>query len=507
MNKSLHAQTFNYLPNPTALLKVDAPAFTIIDINDAFATLLNKRKAYICGQRFMDICPTGKEQLAQEPIGALQQIIVTGQPSSAMPAIWGEQHNSYGIATPVPGENNKVEYIIYSIHQHSAVNTHNDGNQDKLQTASKIITELIQTIDGIVWEANADTFAFTFISNKVKDMLGYTPDEWLSDDRFWEKHIHPDDRDEAVNFCLLQTRETKNHIFDYRMIKADGSIVWIKDLVSVIAYNDKPHLLRGIMVDITETKRLQDLEHLEKSILELNAQKDITIEHILNIYMVGLENILPELTCSIHHVENNRLHKLAAPSLPEKFTTAIEGIIIGPEVGSCGTAAYLKEQVIVEDIANDTRWENYKDIAIQNNLHACWSQPILDSKGEAMATFGLYYNKVKSPDKEEQKIIERTTAILKILLENRKNLESLETHIKTIEQKNKQLQEIAWIQSHIVRAPLARMMGLIELMNHYTGSDIDKQKLLQDIVTTAHELDGIIRDISKKAGDEQDCGG
>lgn len=498
MDKALYTHAFNYLPTPTLLLKVDAPTYTIIDINDAFLALLNKSKQDIVGNGFINIFRVDDE--------ALQQVVTTGQTTSPMPAVTGQEVDNYALYTPVPGEYGKVEYIIYSIHQRNAITTYDTGSENKLQTASKIITELIQTVDGIVWEAKADTFAFTFISDKVKDILGYTPSEWLSDDEFWKKHIHPDDRDEAVNFCKLQTKKAQNHIFDYRMIKADGSIIWIKDVVSVITNEKKPHLLRGIMVDVTETKRMQDLEHLEKSVLELNSQNDVSIEHVLNIYMVGLENILPELICSIHRVEDNRLYNLAGPSLPEKFTAVIEGIAIGEGVGSCGTAAYIKELIIVEDIAQDALWKDYKDIAIAYNLRACWSQPILDNTGSVMAVLGLYYNKVKSPDKEALKIIERTAAILKILLENRNNLESLETHIQTIEQKNKQLQEIAWIQSHIVRAPLARMMGLIELITNYTGPDIDKQKLLEHIVTTAHELDNIIRDISRKAGDEQDSG-
>lgn len=498
MDKALYTHAFNYLPTPTLLLKADAPTYTIIDINDAFSKLLNKSKQDITGHSFTSISTADNEALLQQQLSALHQVMITGQTSAPIP----QEGDKYAILAPVLGDNSTVEYIIYTIHPNSTVATYNTGNQDKLQTASKIITELIQTVDGIVWEAQADTFAFTFISDKVKEILGYTPEEWLSDDEFWKKHIHPDDRDEAVNFCSLQTKKALNHIFDYRMIKADGSIIWIKDVVSVITNGDKPHLLRGIMVDVTATKRMQDLEHLEKSVLELNSQKDIGIEHVLNIYMVGLENILPEMICSINRVKDNRLYNLAGSSLPEKFTTAIEGIAIGEGVGSCGTAAYIKELVIVEDIAQDVLWKDYKDIAIGSNLRACWSQPILDNTGNVMAVLGLYYNKVKSPDKEALKIIERTAAILKILLENRNNLESLETHIQTIEQKNKQLQEIAWIQSHIVRAPLARMMGLIELITHHTGTDIDKQKMLEHIVSTAHELDGIIRDISRKAGDE-----
>ncbi|MGX5687462.1 PAS domain-containing protein [Arcticibacter tournemirensis] len=169
-----------------------------------------------------------------------------------------------------------------------------------------------------------------------------------------------------------------------------------------------------------------DLEHLEKNVFELNAKKDVSIRTILNFYTKGIERIFPDMQCSIMQVKRNRLFNWASTSLPEAFSQAIEGLEIGSEVGSCGTAAYLKEQVIVTDIRTDYRWAGFSNIALQHGLQACWSYPIVNSSGEVMATFAIYYHEPKEPDEEEFYIITRAASLLQVILENRQYSETLE---------------------------------------------------------------------------------
>jgi len=120
------------------------------------------------------------------------------------------------------------------------------------------IESLINTIDGIVWEADPNTFEFTFISKKVEDILGYSVEEWLSCPTFWADHIYPEDRDWAIDYCAVSTRKNIQHDFEYRMIAKDGSVVWLRDIVNVISEEGKPILLRGIMIDVGENKQAQD---------------------------------------------------------------------------------------------------------------------------------------------------------------------------------------------------------------------------------------------------------
>ncbi len=127
----------------------------------------------------------------------------------------------------------------------------------ELEKAESQYKDLVNAIDGIVWEADAGTFAFSFVSKQAERLLGYPVDLWLTVPDFWSKHIHPDDREWAVNFCMQSTKDKQPHEFEYRMIAADGRIVWLRDIVNLVLENGKPVSLRGLMVDITEQKKIQ----------------------------------------------------------------------------------------------------------------------------------------------------------------------------------------------------------------------------------------------------------
>jgi PAS domain S-box-containing protein len=119
--------------------------------------------------------------------------------------------------------------------------------------------DLVNSVEGIVWEADATTFQFSFVSNQAERILGYPVKRWLSDPTFWKDHLHPEDREWVVPFCEKATGEKRFHDFEYRMIAADGSVVWLRDLMTVVLEGDRPARLRGVMVDITERRRAEYL--------------------------------------------------------------------------------------------------------------------------------------------------------------------------------------------------------------------------------------------------------
>lgn len=123
------------------------------------------------------------------------------------------------------------------------------------------------TVNGILWEADAETFAFTYVSPQAADILGYSPEDWCGDPSFWKKHIHPDDRKEAVRYCHQKSQQGENHEFEYRMIDADGEVVWLKDLVTVQERDDGTTVLAGLMIDISDQRResIQKERILKKS--------------------------------------------------------------------------------------------------------------------------------------------------------------------------------------------------------------------------------------------------
>lgn len=119
--------------------------------------------------------------------------------------------------------------------------------------------ELVQTLDVIIWEMDAVTGKFTFVSDRAQDILGYPLSQWFDNPRFWQDQLlHPEDRDWCIDLCTTATHEARDHQFEYRAITADGRVVWLKDLVSVVCeQNGRAKLLRGVMVDITKEKEAE----------------------------------------------------------------------------------------------------------------------------------------------------------------------------------------------------------------------------------------------------------
>jgi two-component system cell cycle sensor histidine kinase/response regulator CckA len=123
---------------------------------------------------------------------------------------------------------------------------------------SRMYSALIESLRGIVWEADAATFQFRFVSNHAEALLGFPREEWLSDPEFWRHHTHPDDVARAAAFCGDCIARGQDHDFEYRMIARDGRIVWLRDIVTVDRSATGEVRLRGIMIDITDRHEMED---------------------------------------------------------------------------------------------------------------------------------------------------------------------------------------------------------------------------------------------------------
>lgn len=133
---------------------------------------------------------------------------------------------------------------------------------------------LVESTSAILWEANPETFEFTFVSPEAEKLLGYPAQRWTGEAGFWHDHIHPEDREWAVRYCARATRAGRRHTFDYRMLAADGRVVWVRDVVNVIKQDDRPVNLVGVMIDITESKNnemaLSRLAGLQRKMVEVS---------------------------------------------------------------------------------------------------------------------------------------------------------------------------------------------------------------------------------------------
>lgn len=232
--------------------------------------------------------------------------------------------------------------------------------------------------------------------------------------------------------------------------------------------------VQGILVmatEVSDRKRRQDLMSLQNRVLEM-----VATETPLPVIMDGIARLVemqkPGVLCSILLLEGDRLRHGAAPSLPEGYNRQIDGIAIGPSVGSCGTAAHSGETVVVSDITTDPRWADFKDLAAEYGLRACWSVPILAADGTVLGTFAQYHRKPKAPDEYESQLIRGAAHLAGIAIERQRAREALARHLEELETANESLQradhykdEFLSVISHELRTPLNFIMGFASTLD------------------------------------------
>jgi GAF domain-containing protein len=154
------------------------------------------------------------------------------------------------------------------------------------------------------------------------------------------------------------------------------------------------------------------LEAAQKRIEEMIAA-DAPLNDVLSELVLTIEAQSPEMLCSILLLSNdgNHVRHAVAPSLAESYVKAIDGSPIGPKHGSCGTAMFRGKPVIVTDIATDPLWDDYRDSARIIDMAACWSTPILSSKGKVLGSFAMYYREPRGPKPEEQHLTDVATRL------------------------------------------------------------------------------------------------
>ncbi|MBD2740274.1 EAL domain-containing protein [Coleofasciculus sp. FACHB-1120] len=186
----------------------------------------------------------------------------------------------------------------------------------------------------------------------------------------------------------------------------------------VVAQLELRRNLVNMQQAIAERLQAESLLGSQKCVLEMIARGD-GLTSVLNVICCNIEKHSSNMLCSILLVDENRknLRYGAAPSLPESYNRALDGIPIAPSVGSCGTAAYWKEPVIVSDIAIDPLWKDYRELALSNELRACWSTPILNSDGKVLGTFAMYDSQPCTPNSYDYQLVEIATNLAGIAIE------------------------------------------------------------------------------------------
>ena len=302
-------------------------------------------------------------------------------------------------------------------HEHTLI------EQALVESEAKYRLLFDQSADGLLILSNN---RFTHCNMAAVEMMGYNNTNELlhsqSSHLLKNKQIGEANNTLRMQDCKEIVLTKGSYRFESEYTRKNGERFPVEILLNHIP-DDTNEIISVVWRDISDRKLTEEYNYFRSHMLE-QLTTDSPLEVILEDIVLGIERLKPSALCSILLLNENgrQLNHCTAPSLPTFYNEAIDGIEIGPFAGSCGTAAYTGERVIVEDIAADERWTMYKDLAMQAGLSACWSEPIMSSENKVLGAFAIYHHGKNLPTDGEINLIKQSAQLISISI-NRKRME------------------------------------------------------------------------------------
>ncbi len=396
-------------------------------------------------------------------------------------------------------------------------------------TESKRAEESLRRSEGYLAEAQRLTHTGSWVWRvQGRDAL-HLSEEWYRIFGFdpeagvpaWEERrqrVHPEDRAIWQTTIDRAIGEKSHYEMEYRILLPAGTVRYIHTVGHpVVSASGNLVQFVGSSIDVTERKRAEALRDGESHILEMIA-RDAPLEEILENLVRVVEAQFPGLLCSVLLLDEDgqRVRHGAAPNLPEAYSKAIDGLCIGPKAGSCGTAMYRREPVVVTDILQDPLWEPYRAVAEPYGFRACWSTPILAHSGMALGSFAMYYREPRGPSPAETRALEMATHLAgiaierKLAREERERLRQAQADLAHINRVTT-MGELTASLAHEIKQPISAAVTNAKTCLRWLGRDNPDvaeareaaSRLVKD-VTRAVDIIGRISLLFKKGGLQQE---
>jgi signal transduction histidine kinase len=254
-----------------------------------------------------------------------------------------------------------------------------------------------------------------------------------------------------------------------------------KHIVPIDLGVEKNPLQGGRKSDLVFTIRRERQSNNSEALLRLqnNALEKLAagkpLKEIFDTLTRGAEGEVNCAKASILILDNTgtRLLDGSTPSFSEEVRNAFNGMIIGPLEGSCGSAVYNKELVVVEDISTDPRWEKFAEFALANGLHSCSSTPIMDTDDRVLGSFALTFTQPKAPTDFELEIIKTSARIAALAIEKNRSEENLKLYAQELQQNNEELKNFTFVASHDLKEPLRKISLFVDQL---LEKNLDQEK-------------------------------
>ncbi|MDM8351127.1 EAL domain-containing protein, partial [Pseudomonas sp. sp1636] len=296
---------------------------------------------------------------------------------------------------------------------------HLQQSNQALELSLRRLAEL-QTLNQQIMDYSMDLLCsineqgrFTQLSPSVSVILGYPPETLIG--QSYLQFIVPEDRENTQATVKAIMAGESHHGFRNSYRRKDGSTV---HLLWSAGWSENDRTLFAVAHDVTRLVYNEAYAEDQRDILSM-ISTDQPLPEILKTICLLTETQAPNTLCSVLLVDKQQKHLIhgAAPNLPDSFNQAIHGIAIGPSVGSCGTAVYRRQLVIVEDIDSDPLWHEFRDLALRHGLHACWSIPLISHHGDVLGTLAIYSREPCAPQDEDLQLLGTAGQLAAIAIE------------------------------------------------------------------------------------------
>ncbi|WP_459851679.1 sensor histidine kinase [Dongia sp. agr-C8] len=310
-----------------------------------------------------------------------------------------------------------------------------------------------------------------FMGCEPQDLIGHSVSGFVA----------PYDRERLA--MRIQSGQFENE--EYDVIIKSGERRTVEVITRMVDYRGGTARVTALR-DITDRKRDELFRAEERRILTGIAEDQPLSDTVAQVCSLA-EAAMPEAICSVLLVTpENTMRTVAGPKLPPEYSAAIDGAIIGPKAGSCGTAAYRGERVVVEDIETDPLWEDYKQIALKHGLRACWSVPLIAKNGRVLGTFATYHTRPYKPLQSDFEVINRLASYTAIAIHRSQlnaDLIAARDHAEAASQAKSQFLAN---MSHELRTPLNAILGFSEIISSQSFGP-DAQQRYAEYASDIHE--------------------